>query len=118
MTAPEPKPCPFCLGKAEVFYIANHDGGLARCADADCLGNRAYGNLSAWNLRAVQPAQVQPDPRDEVIARLAQALELSANRLNRCAVDYVTDSRKFVRTSEWVEEARAALAAAKAVRHG
>ena len=65
MTAPDLKPCPFCLGKAEAFYIANHEGGLARCADADCIGNRAYGKVSAWNRRAdlaAVPAQVRVKP--------------------------------------------------------
>lgn len=68
--------------------------------------------LEARYLAAIEP---QPDPRDEVIARLVEALELSANRLQRCAVDYDTGSHEFMETSEWAEEARAALAAAKAV---
>ena len=58
----------------------------------------------------------QPDPRDEVIARLVEPLTVAANRLDRCAVDYETGSYEFIETCEWVDEARAALAAAKAVQ--
>lgn len=69
------------------------------------MGPRPYGNI-----------EPQPDPRDEVIARLVEALALAANRLQRCAVDYDTGTHEFIETSEWAQEARAVLAAAKAVQ--
>ena len=43
------------------------------------------------------------------VARLEGALTLAANRLQRRAVDYVPGSRLFIETSEWAQEARAAL---------
>lgn len=45
----------------------------------------------------------------ETVARLTEALTLAANRLHRRAVDFDTGSRAFIETSEWAEEARAAL---------
>lgn len=41
--------------------------------------------------------------------RLEAALTLAANRLQSCAVDYTPNSRPFFQTSEWADEARAAL---------
>ena len=61
-------------------------------------------------------AQADYEARDEVIARLVEALTIAANRLQRCAVDYDTGSHEFIETSEWAQEARAAIAAAKAVQ--
>lgn len=43
------------------------------------------------------------------VARLEEALTLAANRLQRRAVDYVPGGRLFIETSEWAQEARAAL---------
>lgn len=79
--------------------------------------NSAKDAAQAAHLRRIRDTiDAQPDPRDEVIARLVEALGISANRLDWCAVDYETGSRKFIVTSEWADEARAALAAAKAVQ--
>lgn len=44
---------------------------------------------------------------------LLEALELAANRLSRCSIDYDTRSRQFFEVKEWAEEARAAIAKAK-----
>ncbi len=81
-------------------------------ADPESAKAAAQADYAARILDALEP---QPDPRDEVIARLVDALTVAANRLDRCAVDYETGSYEFIETCEWVDEARAALAAAKAV---
>ena len=47
------------------------------------------------------------------IKALVEALELAANRLHRCAVDYDTGTLRFYETCEWTDEACAALAAMK-----
>ena len=47
------------------------------------------------------------------IKALVEALELAANRLHRCAVDYDTGTLRFYETCEWTDEACAALAAIK-----
>ena len=80
--------------------------------DAMCKGPRTVQE----RIDAIRVIIAQPDPRDEVIARLVDALTVAANRLDRCAVDYETGSYEFIETCEWVDEARAALAAAKAVQ--
>lgn len=41
--------------------------------------------------------------------RLEAAVTLAANRLQRLAVNHPTGSREFIETSEWADEARAAL---------
>lgn len=45
----------------------------------------------------------------ERIERLERALNLAANRLQRCSVDYDTGTRQFIEVGEWAEEARTAL---------
>ncbi len=42
-------------------------------------------------------------------AKLVEALTLAANRLSRRAVDYIPGGRLFIETSEWADEARAAI---------
>lgn len=75
--------------------------------------NEAMIACRALEARYLAAIETQPDPRDAVIAQLVEALALAANRLQRCAVDYDTGSHEFIETSEWAQEARAALAAAK-----
>ena len=65
------------------------------------------------DLAAVQPAQVQPDPRDEVIARLVDAATDAAE-----AIDMAYGSDDDESPHRHSAKLRAALAAAKAVRHG
>lgn len=43
-------------------------------------------------------------------ARLRAALELAADRLLRCAVEYDAGTLRFIETGEWANEARALLA--------
>jgi hypothetical protein len=45
------------------------------------------------------------------VKALKEALQLAANRLARCALDYDTGTRRFFETAEWADEARAAIAA-------
>lgn len=49
---------------------------------------------------------LEPDP---AVVRMREALELAANRLHRCSVDYDTGTYEFIETGEWADEARAAL---------
>ncbi len=42
-----------------------------------------------------------------------EALQLAANRLARCVVDHVPNSREFFERSEWADEAQAAMTVAK-----
>ena len=112
MTAPELKPCPFC-GSDDIRqeYGAGskppHNDPYVLCVDCGCS---IVGMAGSWNRRAdlaaVQPAQVHPDPRDEVIARLVEALRDCDGGLGALGVP---------RDAEPRSTARAALAAAKAV---
>jgi hypothetical protein len=43
------------------------------------------------------------------IAELEAALELAANRLQWCTVQFTPNSREFMNAFEWVEDARATL---------
>ena len=108
MSAPKLKSCPFCGGCLEMVSILHYRHPKGKCVISGHVFPKGY--IGQWNTRVAQP-----DPRDEVIARLVEALTLAANRLHSCAVDYETGSREFIVTSEWADEARAALAAAKAV---
>jgi hypothetical protein len=59
---------------------------------------------------------------DAMLARLAaaekmaEALELAANRLHFCAIEKATGTQRFIETCEWVDEARAARAAWEATQ--
>lgn len=118
MTAPELKPCPFCGRGAEFSLGKTGDGKdwhyteCVNCGATGPLVNYADHNIAindalvdAWNSRAdlaaVQP--VQPDHRDEVIARLVEALEGYKSRSRRIPFDLAVSSD-------------AALAAAKEVQ--
>ena len=68
---------------------------------------------AAWNRSAVQPAQVQPDPRDEVIKGLVEAATDAAE-----AIDMAYGSDDDESPHRHSAKLRAALAAAKAVQHG
>lgn len=82
------------------------------------------------DLAAVQPAQVQPDPRDEVIKKLVGAVHNCVGMLDQLVAEsgrlVEWDAEDPFRMGEWfepedlaqIESARAALAAAKAVQHG
>ena len=113
MTALELKPCPFCGRGAEFSLGKTGDGKdwhyteCVNCGATGPLVNYADHNIAindaladAWNRRA-DLAAVQPDPRDEVIKGLVEAL------------DQMLDDPEY-----WSPYARAALAAAKAVQHG
>ena len=88
--------------------IAENEGG------ATIVAHESYQPYATEYVRAdlaaVQPMQVHPDPRDELIARLMEALEFYAPR----QVDGIT----FTGNDDAGVRARAALAAAKAVQHG
>ena len=65
------------------------------------------------DLAAVQPAQVQPDPRDEVIKGLVEAATDAAE-----AIDMAYGSDDDESPHRHSAKLRAAIAAAKAVQHG
>lgn len=76
--------------------------------DADRL-SRAADEVERADLPPTLSAAMQlPE-----IKALVEALELAANRLHRCAVDYDTGTLRFYETCEWTDEACAALAAIK-----
>ena len=50
--------------------------------------------------------------------RLAEALDLAANRLHRCCVDYETGTRQFIEVGEWAADARQALTEWRDQHHG
>lgn len=82
-----------------------HDGRWVcsrKCYDAACS-------------LMVPPLEPQPDPRDEVITRLVEALEMCPPSSNPQMTD--TEHRAAVDVW-WRNWSRAALAAAKAVQHG
>ena len=118
MTAPELKPCPFCGGAADIWRA--HEGRTAWIA---CMGkcvvlvSKEYLSddeaIAAWNRRAdlAQPAQVQPDPRDEVIKGLVEAATDAAE-----AIDMAYGSDDDESPHRHSAKLRAALAAAKAVQ--
>ena len=81
--------------KGEVYQRLTYDGDTTGYRRADLPPN-----LSA----ALELPEVQA---------LVEALELAANRLHRCAVDYDTGTLRFYETCEWTDEACAALAAIK-----
>ena len=128
MTAPELKHCPFCGGEAEFSLGKTGDGKdwhyieCVNCGATGPLVNYADHNIAindaladAWNRRAdlaaVQPAQVQPDPRDEVIKGLVDAATDAAE-----AIDMAYGSDDDESPHRHSAKLRAALAAAKAVQ--
>lgn len=91
-------------GVADGIYVQNIAGEEAAKAAAQA-------DYEARILAALEP---QPDPRDEVIARLVEALEHIRSRAISTRGDQAY--REFPRFAE--KAARAPLAAAKAVQHG
>ena len=78
--------------------------GVPRHYDANC--DRVI--MEADALAAIAKL-AERDALRAKVARLEGALTLAANRLQRRAVDYLPGSRLFIETSEWADEARAAL---------
>lgn len=93
---------------APITAHKKHDGWWL---SADC---KTYPTLEAAKAAAQADytarilATLEPDP---AVVRMREALELAANRLHRCSVDYDTGTHEFIETGEWAAEARAALAA-------
>ena len=70
-------------------------------------------HLADCHCPAIPTIETQPDPRDEVIARLVEAL-----RLMRSTYPYNPPCYGWEEQVEAHKTAKAALAAAKAVQHG
>ena len=108
MSAPKPLFCPFCgsndvdNGRADARYHCYRCG-----ADGPQIPYAPDDKAWTWSTRATQP-----DPRDEVIAKLVEALEDVVKNENWLV------NQKFKGKSEWFDLSmqRAALAAAKAVQ--
>ena len=108
--------CPWCGPmRGHYGYTVGRFGTRLTCFCCDSHGPIAPTQdaaLEAWNRRAdlaaVQPAQVHPDPRDEVIARLVEAL-----RLMRSTYPYNPPCYGWVEQVEAHKTAKAALAAVK-----
>ena len=75
--------------------------------------NEIHGGGNVKYLRADLPPTLSAAMELPEIKALVEALELAANRLHRCAVDYDTGTLRFYETCEWTDEACAALAAIK-----
>ena len=105
----ELRPCPLC---SEHLWPCNE--GFEHPASDTCpLDNMWFPErlVAAWNTRdtpTLSAAMGLPE-----VKALVEALELAANRLHRCAVDYDTGTLRFYETCEWTDEACAALAAIK-----
>ena len=69
--------------------------------DMEAAKSAAQADYTARILSALEP--------DPAVVRMREALELAANRLHRCSVDYDTGTYEFIETGEWADEARAAL---------
>ncbi len=93
---------------APITAHKKHDGWWL---SADC---KTYPTLEAAKAAAQADytarilATLEPDP---AVVRMREALELAANRLHRCSVDYDTGTHEFIETGEWAAEARAAITA-------
>ena len=71
--------------------------------DMEAAKSAAQADYTARILSALEP--------DPAVVRMREALELAANRLHRCSVDYDTGTHEFIETGEWAAEARAAITA-------
>ena len=100
MSATNLLPCPFCGGDA--VFITPHNGGnpYVMCEKNHCTQPNPDA-IAAWNHRTTQP-----DPRDEVIAALVDALH---------AIELWDAARGYPIPYRHRDPMRAALAAAKAV---
>lgn len=109
------KPCPFCGGDAVLWRAGSGRAAWIACmGECSVLVSREYENddaaIAAWNRRA-------PDPRDEVIRGLCEALE-GIEIYGRDTLSGRTDGpddRKWHREGvfEMVNRAATALAAAR-----
>lgn len=112
-----------CMCGKEGLSTSEHDGG-AECELHDgrwVCSRRCYDAAYSMMVPALEP---QPDPRDEVIKGLVEALD---NLLEAITTEDRFHDRSLTITGptynlKWLleaeEDARAALAAAKAVQHG
>ncbi len=69
----------------------------------------AYVDTVPALLDTITALQARAEAAEAKLARMREALELAANRLHRCSVDYDTGTREFIEVGEWAAEARAAL---------
>ena len=103
MSAPKLKSCPFCGGCLEMVSVVHYRHPKGKCVISGHVFPKGY--IGQWNTRVAQP-----DPRDEVIARLVEAL-----RLMRSTYPYNPPCYGWEEQVEAHKTAKAALAAAKAV---
>ena len=101
MTAPKLKSCPFCGGCLEMVSILHYRHPKGKCVISGHVFPKGY--IGQWNTRVAQP-----DPRDEVIEALVDALHTISGdiQINADGEEELSDAARI---------ARAALAAAKAV---
>jgi transposase-like protein len=104
------KSCPFCgSDKVEADGWASTDTHGPACEDCGGSCGSALDapeqNITAWNTRTTDQA------KDEEIARLREALELAANRMQRLSLELPFSTAERYEAEDWAQEARRELKA-------
>lgn len=101
--------CPFCGGEAELLPADDRSAAMILCSPCLAMVHGEYDPdaVSTWNRRASQPASDTPDPRDEVIAEMREALTELVAAMRRYQQD--TDDLPPLRHVAMMARARAAL---------
>ena len=105
-------PCPFCGGEAQRFTIGdsepdNAGGDVITCTRCGASSHVEFGRkenlVSAWNTRS-------PDLL-AMVEKMADGVELAANRLHRLSVEAIVSGDERLKCSvlDWADEARATL---------
>jgi len=106
----ELEPCPFCGGEAQWDCMTSNEQyectewspecpkcGATVILDRTCGKHEA---AAAWNTRTNDQA------KNEEIARLREALELAANRMQRLSLELPFSTAERYEAEEWAQEAR------------
>jgi len=105
----------------------NHDTGGLLCpscicarleiAGIECQGGFLSGPLCNPDpIYTIRQAENRAEAAEAAVAALVEALELARNRLQRRALDFPMVSAERYETTEWADEATAALAAYRKAR--